>query len=196
MVSKMTIGNTTYHPIYGRIYSRFYGKSFLLLYHLNATTEDFFANQAEALKSNKPDKYSIIGELDDSYKINGKFEFLLWYPHFQNHWLQSSNPVNEHETNGGSQTAEGYLGLDIGSSSNYWGGLVASSSTGQTLLDGSTYNTGWYYCIGPITYTNGRTFPAATIDDGIEAALWVRAAAPRTCKKRNTRFHAEAYVRE
>ena len=150
MAAKVNIGNRIYFPKNGRFYGTFYGKKFLLLYYFNHNFEDLFENDTEALKSSKESKYSIIGELSDYFKINDKFEFVLWYPTFKNHWRQSINPVYEKETNSDhDKNATGYEPLHIESTVNYWGGLVycslkhAKGSQGA-LLDGSTYHVNWY----------------------------------------------------
>ena len=183
----MNIGDHTYYSINGRFYSKFYGKTFLLLYHFNYKNEDLFEDDAEALKSYKADKYSIIGELSDYFRISEKFEFVLWYPSFINHWKQSKNPVFEHETNSDhDKNATGYEPLHIGSYSHCWGGLVYSSQNHKkgshgSLLDGSTYHSAWYYSIAPFYSLVEKTFPVSSISES-EAALWVRMPIYLTCK--------------
>ena len=186
MAAKVNIGNRIYFPKNGRFYGTFYGKKFLLLYYFNHNFEDLFENDTEALKSSKENKYSIIGELSDYFKINDKFEFVLWYPTFKNHWRQSINPVYEKETNSDhDKNATGYEPLHIESTANYWGGLVycslkhAKGSQGA-LLDGSTYHVNWYYSVAPFYSFGNKTFPAAPSHLS-EAALWVRIPLQFTC---------------
>ena len=191
----MNIGDKTYHAVNGRFYSKFYGKTFLLVYHFNYKLEDVFENDTEALKSSRMNKYSIIGELSDYFKINEKFEFLLWYPTFTNHWRQSINPVLEKETNSNhDKNATGYEPLHIGSTSNFWGGLVYSSMGHKkgpegSLLDGSTYHINWYYSIAPFYPNIDRKFPGGVNGRESEAALWVRAPITLSCKFNQRESH-------
>ena len=180
MFNEMVIGEKTYYAKNGRFYETFYNEIFLLLYHYNINYEGLFENDSEALKSNKPNKYSIIGKLNDRFKTKGKFEFILWYPKFVNHWRQSINPVHEKETDSGhSKNAAGYEPLHIGSTANYWGGLVYScgphgKGSDGSFLDGSTYHRYWCYSIAPFTSYDGVHFPAADSKDATECALWIR----------------------
>lgn len=184
----MKINNKTYAAIGGKFYEYFYGRKFLLLYFYNSLYEDCFNSDSEALSSSKDNKYSIIGELSDFFKVDGKFEFVLWYPAFKNHWRQSTNPVNEKETVcDHCKNASNYEPLHIGCNEKYWGGLVYSSTVHSkgyqaSFLDGSTYHGYWHYAIAPFYLYDDGSYPA--YDRTKESALWVRVILPRmTCKK-------------
>lgn len=193
MITKMSIGSSMYYATNRKFYTRFYGRYFLLLYHFNYQYEDLFENDTEALKSDKENKYSIIGELSDYFKINQKFEFVLWYPSFINHWRQSINPVLEKETNyNHDRNATGYEPLHIGDNSKYWGGLVyccLNHSKGYegSLLDGSTYHSNWYYSIAPFYSFGVNIFPAGNKSEK-EAALWIRMPFFLSCRY-NKSYH-------
>jgi hypothetical protein len=102
---------------------------------------------AEAKNIQTTDKYSRLGLLDsgDTYKINGKYEFMLCYPNNTtqyNRWKQTNAPQNEFITpssSGGQVT--GYEAVHIDWTSNYWGGLErnneSTTSYSPTWLDGS-----------------------------------------------------------
>ena len=75
-------------------------KPFLLIFRQNVTNSDYFKDYNEFLDTNTPDKYSILGILDDSFKSRkDSFEFILEYPETSKygHWLQKINPLNASE---------------------------------------------------------------------------------------------------
>ena len=113
-----------------------------------------------------------------------------------NRWRQNSNPTTEIETNDdGSRPAEGYTtqftGYNLGLggtrdgagtlSDKYWGGLVKSSYN-QSYLDGSTYNSTWWYCVacvkGDFSYNNRSGMPGSGLSTRLfasnECLLFVR----------------------
>lgn len=72
-----------------------------IFYHNNKKGTVLFTSLAECKNTQTADKYSRLGLLDsgDTYKINGKYEFLLEYPiddptHY-NRWKQTNAPQNE-----------------------------------------------------------------------------------------------------
>ena len=68
---------------------------FLLLHHFNSTSGEVFNSKDEALYSYKHNKYSLLGFLDDRYKISDRFIFLLEYPEGNcgYYFEQSKNPL-------------------------------------------------------------------------------------------------------
>jgi hypothetical protein len=80
---------------------------------------------------------------DDTYKINGKFEFMLTYPEYSstlyNRWKQTYAPQNEFvtETTAGTGTATGYEAVHVDWTGAYWGGLTRQKS------DTTAYSPTW-----------------------------------------------------
>lgn len=154
-----------------------------IFYHNNKKGTVLFTSLAECKNTQTADKYSRLGLLDsgDTYKINGKYEFLLQYPiddpsHY-NRWKQTNAPQNEHNTQSstGTQVA-GYEAVHIDWTSNYWGGLERSSqdatALGSTWIDGSVGHGNWFYAIGSKS-THGRGIPSYnSTADVVE--LWIR----------------------
>ena len=50
----------------------------LKVFYHDLRTKDFFLNYEEAIYSTKTTKYSIFKNITDDYRINGKFEFILY----------------------------------------------------------------------------------------------------------------------
>lgn len=154
-----------------------------IFYHNNKKGTVLFTSLAECKNIQTADKYSRLGLLDsgNTYKINGKYEFLLQYPiddpsHY-NRWKQTNAPQNEFITRsetGGQVT--GYEAVHIDWTSNYWGGLernnTSTTSYSPTWLDGSVGHGNWFYAIGSAS-THGRGIPSYnSTADVVE--LWIR----------------------
>lgn len=154
-----------------------------IFYHNNKKGTVLFTSLAECKNTQTADKYSRLGLLDsgDTYKINGKYEFLLQYPiddpsHY-NRWKQTNAPQNEYntQTSSGTQVA-GYEAVHIDWTSNYWGGLERSAqdatALNSTWIDGSVGHGNWFYAIGSKN-THGRGIPSySSTADVVE--LWIR----------------------
>ena len=74
----------------------------LAVYH-DSSQGDYFSlndNERNPLWCDKPNLYSIMGEINDRFKIDGKYEFLLEYPSRQgfNRWRQTFSPNDVKET--------------------------------------------------------------------------------------------------
>lgn len=107
-----------------------------IFYHNNRNGSVLFTSLAECKNTQTTDKYSRLGILDsgDTYKINGKYEFLLQYPIDDpgryNRWKQTNAPQNEfvaRSETGGQVT--GYEAVHIDWTDNYWGGLERSDTS-------------------------------------------------------------------
>ena len=129
-------------------------RNWILVFHQNISV-GLFDKPESALISLKNGMYSILSEIKEDWKINGKFEFMLDYPELgkRNIWRQSLNPIDDYEeTRPNERTAVGYEGVSIEMTEQGWGGLVRSS-TAISLLDGSVnyliegFNR-WYYSVG------------------------------------------------
>lgn len=154
-----------------------------IFYHNNKKGTVLFTSLAECKNIQTADKYSRLGLLDseNTYKINGKYEFLLQYPiddpsHY-NRWKQTNAPQNEYNTQTSSGTkVAGYEAVHIDWTSNYWGGLERSSrdatALDSTWIDGSVGHGNWFYAIGSKS-THGRGIPSYnSTADVVE--LWIR----------------------
>ena len=133
----------------------------------------FFANFDETLKCNKPQLYSILGDLNESYQINGSYEFLLEYPSVigYNRWIQSLLPQNNNDA----LLVQGYKPISISWNYEYWNGLVRSTVTHSTLIDGSVGSSNWYYSIGCIYSPWAPNFPGPNSTLLLtEVSLWIR----------------------
>lgn len=117
------------------------------------------------------DKYSILSELE-SFRIEGKFTFKLYYPEQPsktNIWSQTSNPVTA-----SAGVVTGYTAIDVNSTSQYWGGLERSTRPGQTFLDGSTPHNNWWYAVGcNDNYGGVNTYPGPAVAI-TKTELWVK----------------------
>ena len=150
-----------------------FGVNWLKIFYHYSGNGDYFLNFNEALNISSPNKYSILLFIDDKYKINNKFEFLLEYPEFNNYnrWKQSKHPLNNLDND---QLVEGYEPIYIGFNSG-WVGLVKSSDS-RTVIDGHAGGY-WYYSIGTQIggWTNNQ-FPGPPPNSNSvkNCSLWLR----------------------
>ena len=153
-----------------------------IFYHNNKNASVLFTSLVECKNTQTTDKYSRMYLLeDDTYKLNGKFEFMLCYPidapGKYNRWRQTNAPQNEYVTrvSSGSQVT-GYEAIHIDWTSNYWGGLERYQSSAAaaetTWLDGSVGHGNWFYAIGSMA-THGRGIPSYDSTADV-TELWVR----------------------
>ena len=144
------------------------------IYYLNSTNKVFFKNKEEALFSLNKNKYSILGKINDKFKKDGYFEFLLQYPHNKAYaiWKQRVNPIEaDHNTDIGFEMVENinFTGFD---------GLALSKNE-YSLLDGMTRSELWYFAVGVYkSWSNDRCFPGINEDKGnlciYEANLYIK----------------------
>lgn len=146
----------------------------------------YFSTLEECRNTQTANKYSRMYLLEDNtYKINGKFEFILCYPNndstHYNRWKQTNAPQNEYvaRVSTGSQVA-GYEAVHIDWTSNYWGGLERTAEDPTTLgscwLDGSVGHGNWYYPLGTtVLYNHGMPATNDLIENTWSCVeLWVR----------------------
>ncbi|WOO37861.1 glycine rich domain-containing protein [Anaerocolumna sp. AGMB13020] len=159
----------------GMLTKTYNGKLWGRVYYHDSTTGQYFANDTEVLNTNSTFKYSCLNQIQN-LKTGSKYEFMLYYPENgqTNIWKQTNRPQDELETNSdGSQSAAGYEAVAIQMNDNFWGGLVKSTS-GASLLDGSTYHDNWWYAIGSYApYVTATGIPGGnnTIVNKVE--LWM-----------------------
>ena len=126
------------------------GGDFKLIFRHVCANGAFFSSandwaDAKRTNPNDPtqDKFSILDELESYRLADGSFEFKLIYPGYgMNHWKQTSNPVTESP-----DVITGYEEVDVHFAGAYWTGLVRSTSTTATFLDGSL-GSNWFFSIG------------------------------------------------
>ena len=153
----------------------------LKIFHHDCSEGEFFkAGSPELLNINTKNLFSILYMINDRFKINGKYEFLLEYPEENkyNHWRQSVNPLDIIDQYGNGVTThyyvDGYEKITVQMDSHNWGGL-ARSNWNYALLEGSLGSPNWYYTIGQ-SANNWRnsTLAGYEYDDTIHIVhLWI-----------------------
>lgn len=172
-----------------------FGCSWQLIFFHNATGQNLFNKASgEALFVNTTQKFSILGSLTNNFKRNGYFEFLLEYPEmsynnevYRIRWRQKKNPIKAV-----SGTDIGYTPIHVPSNRVNFAGLVVSTESSATFLDGT--HSGWFYAIGSYAhYMDKNTFPGPyrTDSSGKEIAvslakLYVRIYNTCSCRIRRT----------
>lgn len=167
-----------------------YRCKWLKIFHHNIDV-DIFHDENEAKYSLRDGKFSIIGLINDNYKIDGQFEFLLEYPDQTNktginRWAQKANPLIESEKKG--QKVDGFEDITINwqnavnsnSEKIPFNGLSRSTLTKLTLIEGTNTNSYWYFVIGAYS-RYGSCLPGYS-DYNKEVILWLRVKDMVSCK--------------
>ena len=149
-----------------------FGKTWLLLFHHNSSTGDYFESYGEIEFVNTTTKFSIFGFITSDFKIDGQYEFLLEYPELSgyNKWKQTEFPTTVNE----SFSSNGYDPSTCDCTWSSFKGLSLSNRTQYTFLDASS---GWYYSIGAKrndpwkNITN--TFPGPYVNYISHVFLWI-----------------------
>ena len=154
-----------------------------VFYHNNKAKTVLFKSVDECRNIQTEDKYSRLAWLDEFRGSDGKFEFMLKYPHKTttqyNRWKQSNNPCNEYwpHTDSPEEKVVGYEPVHIDWTTSHWGGLYRQSesttSLGSCYLSGSVGHNNWFYAIGAAnTHEIGIPAYSGSTDGVVE--LWVR----------------------
>lgn len=164
---------------------------FLKVVHHDVSAGYFTLDTAKYNPDN-PKLYSILSKIDDSYKIDDYFTFLVYWddPKAYNIWKQKLNPIDDEDNP--SHNATGFQpikSLAVSSSLDHcpWGGLT-KSSTKETLLDGCIGDIWWVYSVGMTidgwNWRNGLI--PGSLSASKQVTLWVRVRSninlePATC---------------
>ena len=126
----------------------FNGKPFLkIFYQFTNSSSDFFNENDDFELINERNKFSILKHIDDRFKYNDYFEFLLEYPSLEgfNNWKQKIFPTKAEDPN-----SIGYLKENDSCTweGKEWGGLFKSSNFNASYLEGSVNTSLYWYTIG------------------------------------------------
>ena len=188
---EININGRNIKQVENRYYDLFNNQLFMLLFYHDSTKKPFWTNSI--VKSNEdPSQYSILSSLNDNYKSNNKFEFILQYPVTESplfpliHWRQSKNPLEETPTDGENQKVNGFQPLHI--DNDYFVGL-SNSMEPATFLDGCNGDGNWYYAIGINSSSYDPLIPGPVNITVSTVALWVRfPTQPKHSCRYNQRF--------
>ena len=116
-----------------------------LVFQHNSQKAGFFGELSRAKYSHKNNLFSVLGRINDLYKINGYFEFILVYPELKDYiqFEQDKNPLYTKNTDT----------FDCHISHFNWKHLqpfqcLTRSNFSKTLLEGQRTIHTWYYAIG------------------------------------------------
>ena len=188
---KITVNGRSIKQVENRYYDLFNNQLFMLLFYHDSTKKPFWNNSI--VKSNEdPSLYSILSSLNDNYKSNGKFEFILEYPKTESpsfpiiHWRQLKNPLEETPTDKNNQIVRGFQPIHI--DDKHFVGLSNSFYSG-TFLDGCNGSECWYYAIGVNKSNYNPLIPGPFEIKVSTVALWVRfPTQPKHSCRYNQRF--------
>ena len=152
-----------------------YGLSWMLIFRHKIVpgTEDFLFNEDLLRESTEENRFSLLGNINNSFRFRGKYEFLLEYPEHNGYyrWKQRLNPF----------TAKQYDNIGYEKIHEEWtefkfGGITRSSS-GCSILDGRPRSGDYYYAIGLNTSWGNNLIPGPFTGRSKpvrEVKLWIR----------------------
>lgn len=124
--------------------------NFFLIFHHKYPIGGLFADDKECNESFKKNKFSVIGSIDESFKINNNFHFLVEYPKLDAHleWEQEL-PIT-------SYTKDVYANVFNKSFLNFRG-IAYSDKYNETCFDGTPNSeASWWYAFGIKNAFNGN----------------------------------------
>ena len=155
-------------------YKNYLNTHWLKIFHHYSGNGKKFLDKIEPLLCNTIDKFSILSLINESYKINNSYEFLLEYPELNgyNRWLQGEFPLKLPDIDYNS-----YIPINISWNGQYWKGLIKSARS-ETLIEGSVNHIHWWYSIGTTYLNSDNTFPGPATNimnfQVKEVILWIR----------------------
>ena len=162
-----------------------FNKRWLKVFYHNCAGGVWFNTEEEIKYIDEPQRYSILGLVNNKLNFGGYYEFLLQYPEFEgyNNWKQSIFPTkaNETITTDLGYTCETSDDCSCSWTQNYWKGLILSSLYDLTFIDGSVDQCCWRFAIGAKKgYEQNVGFPGpagGTAGSGLareQVYLWLR----------------------
>ena len=138
------------------------GSTWARIFHHNSTNEFFFKEKSAKFSLNK-DTFSLLSRIDDDFKHDDMFEYILEYPEPKSilHWKQDKNPIylkynDEYniEKLDNTESFESFYGLTL-------------SGGSSTFLSGSAKDGIWCFAIGAYSYfTSKNRFPGPRTGKG------------------------------
>ena len=159
-----------------------YGKYWLKIFYHDCSEGDWFTTERQLYYINTKNMFSIFNMIDERFKIDEYYEFLLEYPTIPNkynNWRQKVFPLDSTEYN---NTDIGYYdyGMHIDWNETNWGGLRMSNYD-LAFIDGTYYlSRCWFSIAAKKTYVEGELLfpgPSHEFDAGTTVSqvyLWVR----------------------
>ena len=120
------------------------GKNWLKIFSHEMIENNYFTSEKELQLTNNDGKFSIIGAIDESFKVNGVYEFLLEYPDISdnyNQWNQTVFPLDSIKYNPDIEYKKIQVFWDV----NFFG--LSRSNEPKSYIDGAI-DGNWYYAIG------------------------------------------------
>ena len=155
----------------GYKFKEYNGSNFVLIFrHKYPSGGTFSVN--ECMKSLKKNRFSVIGSIDERFKINNNFHFLLEYPEFDAHLEWEQKLAITSDTNN-------VQAIVYNASFGSFYGLGQSESTSYTCFDGSPKSPTeyWWYSVGMINPYTGYNIPGPVFNNSHyvkEVLLWIK----------------------
>lgn len=165
-------------------------KAQVLVFRHDASNGDYFSSQTDALNKNtfapEATLFSILDQLENFRRPDGKFRFKLCYPELTwgweggkcNEWLQTSNPAFDSEITGFERIQDNLIAFGSrfanGEATVAWAGIGRSNDQfSNSLIDDDPTGVNWFTAIGALR-TGDETLPntiPGPVTDPYQASL-------------------------
>ena len=143
-----------------------------MIFHQKYPSGGLF-NDNECLKSLKKNKFSVIGSINESFKINSKYHFLIEYPEYGDllEWEQSKEITHDASVDAiyYNKTFLSFRGVGL------------SFDNDKSCFDGSPGDSGyenWWYSIGTKKVFGDKGIPGPKFENNNvvvnEVRLWIK----------------------
>ena len=178
-----------------------------VFFHSNKDGLNGFSNEEEAKYCvNNPYKYSILSKINEKFKINNVYEFIIEYPELgvYNIWQQEDNPLEIEESVG--YSVNGFVEIETNAYDPNWGGLAKTTIStlngkNSSLLDGCPNSDEWYFAIGmyqdiywKVDSTTHYSLPAYNQIETNTVALWLKMPRSILCTVNKHRKQSFAFI--
>ena len=189
----------------GHRFKRYNESNFVLIFSQKYPSGGLFHSEEECNKSIKKNKYSVIGLIDDKYKLNEYFHFLLEYPELHSKLeFKQHHPITSSSNN--------VQSIYYNNTYKNFAGLAKSADKDNSCFDGSlgAEKSNWFYSIGMKTKYEGYQIPGPEfVNSDIfinvnKVLLWMKyddisllrylPSIPLFCTQKQTRSRTPTYL--
>ena len=152
-------------------------KLWLLVFYHNSSQGDYFTSIEQLSYVHTPHLFSILGNINEKYRIDGYYEFLYEVPGAEgyNEWKQKVHPFDT--TTSSTPESIGFEEINLTWREPIFGGISRSTPAESyySCCGYNEYESYWWFSIGARRYwEKPYTIPTFYFHEVSTALLWVR----------------------
>ena len=145
----------------------------LKIFYHDCSSRNYFSGEEEAKYNLNSKKFSILSNITNKYRINNKFEFIIYWPTLNRfyRWRQDFNPLFDLE-NKENKEASGFE-LKYPKNDLSFHGLVKTTLGDKfSLINGTPGEDTWYFSIGMYSGSAWEKIPVDSTETD-RVSLWL-----------------------